>query len=88
MTQSALSGALAASRSEVKAADAVANAYRLTDEQLRTAIDEIAIPALRQCEDEGCPYATGARVGLEEALPDPVDEARIRETSQSGDGWH
>jgi len=88
MTQAPLDGVLASSRSELKAAEAVAKAYRLADEQLRTAIEEIAIPALRQCEDEGCPEATPARAGLEEAIPDPVDEAQVREASWSDDGWH
>lgn len=83
----ALRCALEAERSEARAGDAVFDAYLLTDTQLRRAIDEIAIPALRRCDEEGCASATEARLRLEAALPGHVDEARIRETSRRADGW-
>jgi hypothetical protein len=82
----ALSCCLEAERSNVRAGDAVLDAYLLADRQLRGAIEEIAIPALRRCGEEGCASASEAQLRLEEALPDHVDEALIRETSWSGDG--
>jgi hypothetical protein len=84
---SALRCSLAAEESNVRAGDAVVEAYQLADRRLRAAIEEIAIPALRCCGEEGCDPADGARRRLEEALPDQVDEALIREMSWSGDGW-
>ncbi len=84
---SALRCALEAERSNVRAGDAVLDAYLLADRQLRGAIDEIAIPALRGCAEEGCASAAEARRKLELARPDDVDEARIREMSWSADGW-
>jgi len=82
----ALSCSLETERSDVRAGDAVLDAYVLADRLLRSAIEEIAIPALHRCGEEGCASASEARLRLEEALPDQVDEALIRETSWSGDG--
>lgn len=79
--------ALEAERSNVKAGDAVLDAYLLGDRQLRGAIEEIAIPALRRCGEHGCASAGAAQLRLEEALPAHIDEARIRERSWSRDGW-
>jgi hypothetical protein len=83
----ALRCSLAAEASNVRAGDAVLQAYLLADRRLRGAIEEIAIPALRRCGEEGSASADEARFRLEEALPDHVDEALIREASWSGDGW-
>jgi len=83
----ALRCSLAAEEANVRAGDAVLDTYQLTDRRLRAAIEEIAIPALRRCGETGCDSADGARRKLEEALPDQVDEALIREMSWSGDGW-
>jgi hypothetical protein len=83
----ALRCSLEAERSNMRAGDAVLDAYLMADRQLRGAVEEIAIPALRRCGEGDCASAREGRLRLEEALPDPVDEARIRETSWSGDGW-
>lgn len=88
MTASALRCALEAELSESRATDAVLEAHQLTDGLLRRAIEEIAIPALRRCDEEGCASAAEARRRLEVAVPSPVDEAQIREACKAADGWH
>lgn len=65
-------------RRHLCASEAVVERYERTERQLRAAVEEIAIPALREHEARSN-ESPGQLTALEDALPDPVDEREIRE---------
>jgi hypothetical protein len=84
---SALRCALASQISERESVEAVRDAYVLSDRQFRTAIDEVAIPALIR-SGERCADIAGERGRLEAALPERVDEEQVRSMVWAMNGWH